>query len=71
MASSLSLSLLAGMEEDGEYQKMEFPVLYYHSATGYYYDPVWHGDTHTHTHTHSGNIHEYNYGLYMYMNLYF
>lgn len=28
-------------EELGEeYQKVEYPVLYYHKATGYYYDPV-------------------------------
>lgn len=27
-----------GLGED--YQKVEFPVLYYHSKTGYYYDPV-------------------------------
>ena len=23
-----------------DYQKMEYPVLYYHKTTGYYYEPV-------------------------------
>ena len=46
MAVRLSLSLPAGVEEGGEYDKVEFAVLYYHSATGYYFDPVW-TDRHT------------------------
>lgn len=28
----------SGMGE--EYQKLEYPVLYFHKKTGYYYDPV-------------------------------
>ena len=50
---SLSLILIAApgaLEEQGagvhdnnlgdDYQRVELPVLYYHSKTGYYYDPV-------------------------------
>ena len=29
-----------GVEESGGYQRVEFPALYYHAATGYYYDAV-------------------------------
>lgn len=31
--------LVAG-GDDGEYQRVEFPVLFYHKTSGYYYDPV-------------------------------
>ena len=36
-----STALGTVLEESDGYQKVEFTALYYHSATGYYYDPVW------------------------------
>ena len=43
------------MDESEGYQKVEFAVLYYHSTTGYYYDPV--RTTHDHTCTNHTHIH--------------